>query len=302
MTINAHGLIAQTSTTTGADPYKLTGVITDFGLPGLRFRDVFADGTTDIPVHVYSEDGWEYGYATLDYGATAPEDTLTMTSFVSTSNGGGKVSWATAGPRNIVLQVPVEHIMVKADNLAGLASAPAARGNLGSTTVGDAVFTAADTDAGRAALGATAVGDALLTAADAAAGRAAISAQAAGSYANASHEHSRVVVSSGQSGGTTGRVVRVSAADTWADAVSSDTAAQLARLAFKQASGVYVIEGLITGLSGRTVGATQFLSNVPSSQFTEAPPTLPGSLRRVPLGVALSATTVLFHPGLVIGS
>lgn len=53
----------------------------------------------------------------------------------------------------------------------GATTAPGARTNLGSTAVGDALFTAASASAGRGTLGATAIGDALFTAATAAAAR-----------------------------------------------------------------------------------------------------------------------------------
>jgi len=62
----------------------------------------------------------------------------------------------------------------------GASSASDARTALGATTVGNAVFTAADAAAARTALGATAVGNAVLTAADAAAGRAALGASPLG--------------------------------------------------------------------------------------------------------------------------
>ncbi len=53
----------------------------------------------------------------------------------------------------------------------GATTAPGARSNLGSTAVGDALFTAGSAGAARATLGATAVGDALFVAASAAAAR-----------------------------------------------------------------------------------------------------------------------------------
>ena len=63
----------------------------------------------------------------------------------------------------------------------GATNAGAARTNLGSTAVGDALYTAADAGAGHTALGASAVGSALFTAADEAAGRTALGASALGS-------------------------------------------------------------------------------------------------------------------------
>ena len=68
----------------------------------------------------------------------------------------------------------------KSSNLSDLASASAARTNLGATTVGNSLFTAADAAAARTAIGATAAGSAVLTAADAAAQRTALGAAASG--------------------------------------------------------------------------------------------------------------------------
>jgi hypothetical protein len=62
----------------------------------------------------------------------------------------------------------------KASNLSDLTSAATARTNLGATSVGSAVFTAASESAARTAIGATATGSSLITAADAAAGRTAL--------------------------------------------------------------------------------------------------------------------------------
>lgn len=54
--------------------------------------------------------------------------------------------------------------MLKADNLSGLANLATSRANLGSTTVGDAVFIATDASAGRTALGAGSIGNTLFIA------------------------------------------------------------------------------------------------------------------------------------------
>ena len=64
--------------------------------------------------------------------------------------------------------------LLKAQNLADLTSAAMARTNLGSTTVGDAVFVAASTTIAQTALGATSIGRSLFTAASASAARGAI--------------------------------------------------------------------------------------------------------------------------------
>jgi hypothetical protein len=63
----------------------------------------------------------------------------------------------------------------------GATNAGAARANLGASTLGDALFTAADQATGRAALGASATGSALFTVVDAASGRTVLGATATGS-------------------------------------------------------------------------------------------------------------------------
>jgi hypothetical protein len=70
-----------------------------------------------------------------------------------------------------------------ADGGTGASTAAAARTNLGASTIGANIFTAADAAAVRTLLGATTIGSTILTAADAAAVRTAISAAAA------SHTH-----------------------------------------------------------------------------------------------------------------
>ena len=67
-----------------------------------------------------------------------------------------------------------------ADGGTGATTASGARVNLGGTTVGIGVFTAASTSDGQTALGATVTGQALFTAADAAAGRTALGATTVG--------------------------------------------------------------------------------------------------------------------------
>lgn len=68
-----------------------------------------------------------------------------------------------------------------ADGGTGATTASGARVNLGGTSVGIGVFTAADTSAGQTALGATSTGQALFTAANAGAGRTALGATTVGS-------------------------------------------------------------------------------------------------------------------------
>jgi hypothetical protein len=78
-----------------------------------------------------------------------------------------------------------------ADGGTGASTAATARTNLGSTTVGDALFTAASAAAARTAIGATTIGSSVLTAADAAAVRTAIAAAAS------SHTHTAADITGG---------------------------------------------------------------------------------------------------------
>lgn len=119
-----------------------------------------------------------------------------------------------------------------------------------------------------------------------------------GSLATA-NDAQRVALTSGQSGGTVGKVVRLSAANTWVDASQADTIDQLAVLAYKESASAYVLLGLCTGLSGLTAGAVYYLST--SGNITTTAPTPSSTVRRRPVGVALSTTTLLIQPHLVVG-
>lgn len=70
--------------------------------------------------------------------------------------------------------LPITKPLLAANNLADVASAGTARGNIGSTAIGDALFIAASAAAARTTLGSTTVGDAVFTAASAAAAQVAI--------------------------------------------------------------------------------------------------------------------------------
>jgi len=108
----------------------------------------------------------------------------------------------------------------------------------------------------------------------------------------------RTTLNSGQSGGTTGKFVRVTSANTWTDAAQSDTADQLALVAFKEATGIYVTAGRIT-LTGLTAGLPYFLST--SGGYTSTAPTPSGSVRRRLLGVAINTTELALIQSLAIG-
>jgi hypothetical protein len=109
-------------------------------------------------------------------------------------------------------------------------------------------------------------------------------------------------VVSGQSGGTDGRVVRMTAsANTWQDAVAGDTAAQLESLLFKSGGNYYKPGSLITGLSGLVAGANYWLNASTSPQLGTSALDPTASIRQVYIGKALSTTTLLFNPDRPIG-
>lgn len=103
-----------------------------------------------------------------------------------------------------------------------------------------------------------------------------------------------------QSGGTDGRVVRMTATDdTWTNASRADTLNQLASLAFKQGGEVYTYGAVISGLSGLVAGSVYYLST--SGNITTTAPTPSSSTALVKIGTAINTTTLYFTPGIPIG-
>ena len=99
---------------------------------------------------------------------------------------------------------------------------------------------------------------------------------------------------SGLSGGTNGRIVRMSGTNTVTDASSSDTALQLNSILFKQ-NGIYYSWGLIEGLSGLSAGSLYFLDA--DGTVTASPPTPSSSVRSLFVGFAINTTDLIFKPG-----
>lgn len=102
---------------------------------------------------------------------------------------------------------------------------------------------------------------------------------------------------SGLTGGTNGRVVRISGANTVTDATYSNTVSQLNTVLFKQGD-LYYGEGVITGLSGLSSGASYFLSSTGAP--TSTPPTPTASVRSLYIGFALNTTDLYFRPSIPI--
>lgn len=103
----------------------------------------------------------------------------------------------------------------------------------------------------------------------------------------------------GQSGGTDGKIVRLSAANTWTDASNADTLDQLALVAFR-VGGRYLPAGSpITGLSGLSAFTTYYLGT--GGAITSTAPTPSSTVRRLCVGRSMSTTSLLFCPGIPIG-
>ena len=101
----------------------------------------------------------------------------------------------------------------------------------------------------------------------------------------------------GLTGGTNGRVVRISAANTVVNASYNNTAAQLNAILIKSGD-VYYSSGTIDGFSGLTAGAAYFVGSDGSP--TSTPPTPSASVRVMFIGFAINSTTLLFRPGIPI--
>jgi hypothetical protein len=150
------------------------------------------------------------------------------------------------------------------DALFTAANAAAGRTTLGATALGSSLFTAADAAAGRAVLGATATGDALFTAADAAAGRTALGATATGSslFTAADAAAGRTALGASAFGASM---------FTAADAAAGRTALALGTMAVQNADNVNITGGTIAGvtitgdINGNVTGSA---ATVPASGIT----------------------------------
>ena len=146
----------------------------------------------------------------------------------------------------------------------GASTAAAARANLGSSSVGDALFTAADAAAGRTALGATAVGGSVFTAADAGAGRLALGATTVGDalFIAADEADARTAL---------GATIVGDALFIAADAGAGRTALALGTMAVQNADAVAITGGTISGvaITGDITGnVTGSAGTVPASGIT----------------------------------
>lgn len=98
-------------------------------------------------------------------------------------------------------------------------------------------------------------------------------------------------------GGTDGKVVRITSSNTTVDASFNNTTTQLNAVLLKS-GGVYYSSGLVDGFTDLTPGASYFLGDAGS--ITSSPPTPSATVRVLFLGFAINTTTLLFKPGIPI--
>lgn len=102
---------------------------------------------------------------------------------------------------------------------------------------------------------------------------------------------------SGLTGGTNGKVVRISGINTVTNANTGDSAVQLNAVLFKQ-NDTYYAQGVITGLTSLSAGSPYFLTT--GGDLTATPPTPSSTVRVLFVGFALNTTDLLFRPGIPI--
>jgi len=105
---------------------------------------------------------------------------------------------------------------------------------------------------------------------------------------------SNSVTVSGLSGGTNGKVVRISAANTAADAANTDTSLQLQSVLIK-INDVYYSSGVVSGFTGLSPGSPYYLAA--DGNLTPTPPSPSSSVRVLFMGFALNTTDLLMRVG-----
>jgi hypothetical protein len=98
-------------------------------------------------------------------------------------------------------------------------------------------------------------------------------------------------------GGTNGRVVRVSGINTVTNASTTNSAVQLNCVLIKQAD-VYYATGVVPGFTDLSPGAPYFLAS--DGTINSTPPIPSSTVRVLYLGFALNTTDLLFRPGIPI--
>lgn len=105
------------------------------------------------------------------------------------------------------------------------------------------------------------------------------------------------VTVSGLSGGTNGKVVRVTTSNVVVDASYNDTVTQLNSILIKQ-NDTYYASGVVGGFTGLVAGAAYFLGSDGTPVTTAPTPTT--TVRALSIGFAINSTTLLFRPGITV--
>lgn len=307
MTLALADMTMETTGTPGAGAIILDGAVAGWN----SFASQMAVGDQTFYCQRQTGGAWEVCKGTL-----IAANQLTKDVVLDSSDNGTVINWS-GGTRSVFCCLPASQVLLKdnalseigafmvgSNNLAEITSAPAARTSLG---LGAAALlavpipllsggTGATTAAGaRTALGLGSV--ATLNAGTAASnvpqldGSARLPAVDGSQLLNLPSSGNTL---SGQSGGTAGKVIRLSGADTWTDAAQSDTADQLEVLALKVGTNYYPPGRQVPGMSALTAGTSYWLGT--SGNMTSVPPAPGPSVRSVYLGKALDTTTFLFVP------
>jgi hypothetical protein len=101
----------------------------------------------------------------------------------------------------------------------------------------------------------------------------------------------------GLTGGSDGKVVRISGVNTATNAANTDSVTQLNAVLIKQ-GGVYYASGLVTGFVSLSAGSPYFLAS--DGSLTSTPPTPTSTVRALYLGFAINSTDIVFRPGIPI--
>lgn len=98
-------------------------------------------------------------------------------------------------------------------------------------------------------------------------------------------------------GGSNGKVVRISGNNTVTNASWSDTAAQLNAVLFRQ-DGIFYGAGVVPNIGGLTAGSAYFLDEF--GGLTTNAPTPSSMVRVLYVGFALNTDDLFFRPGIPI--
>lgn len=101
----------------------------------------------------------------------------------------------------------------------------------------------------------------------------------------------------GLTGGTNGKIVRISGENTCVNAANTNTVVQLNSVLLKL-DDVYYAAGVVSGLSSLAAGSPYFLAA--DGSLTSSPPTPTSTVRALYIGFAVNSTELIFRPGIPI--